>query len=484
MALQNNAHLYTGGAERFNSQPHVALYANLMAKKQARDDAYDEYIRSLNKNINSAGLRNQDRQAFDERLADWQKYGMDNKDAIRKRTGGADMEFQRKYQDVMNLVAESKTEEEKKKPVVELLLDPTKRDRLNNDKFLQTITAHDAPLMVKDESGNWVRNPNRKTLDLSTVEFDPKPFEQDKYFKQFEDVKKQDLAPVITPDRKTMTQNVTTTSVFDREAKDLIANRAVTDYVENKSFKELVDKLDPKKFNTFYKEHYGHDIETPADLAVAYTLKGLQQKTVTQKIEPDWISRDNQNFAQQKALLALRHAYDKDEASFREELKNVGEAKGNMWIDSHVDGLVQKAKSGNVSQILEIGGKKIKEKQLPNDPVLRNSLKNGNVIPDYVTVTADGKLRPVFLSSGVKSENGGYKYDAIISQPAELESVKLSLGKTSGVKHMNEEMSGNAGGAPPSSTKTTSGKTKTSKPKKVVQNGVEYTLNEATGNYE
>lgn len=301
MALQYDPRMYLGGAVELDSRPHTQLYGQLLAKKQAQQEAFDEYIRNLNKSVNSAGLRNVDRPVFDKKMSEWQKFGIENRDNIRKRIGGADIEFANKYQDIQNLIAESKLEEEKKKPLVEILTDPTKRELLD-ESSIEGIASHDQPLYAKDETGSLVRNPNRRSFDYSGISFNPKPFDQDKYFDQFKDVTRMELPPVISLDPTSKTQTTTTTSVFDQEAKDLIASRGVAEYMNNRSFKKTVDSLDPKEYNDFFKQNYGHDIQTPADLAAAYSLKGLQQKVVKTDVSPD-------TFARQKEMAAINDAY-------------------------------------------------------------------------------------------------------------------------------------------------------------------------------
>lgn len=320
MALNLDNRLYTGGSERFDSSPHTQLYTQLLAKEQAKKEAFDEYIRNLNKGVNSAGMRNQDRQVFDQKMAAWQKNGMENRDKIRKRTNGADIQFMNEYQDILNLIAESKTAEERKKPLVEILTDPAKRDRLSAD-IIPEIAAHDQPLYIIGKDGSLERNPDRRDFDISKMSFDPKPFEQDKYFKQFDDVKRTDLPPSIYNDPKTLMQTITTTSAFDQEAKDVIAQRAVTDYVQNPSFKKVVDGLNKDEYNPTFKANYGRDIQTPADLAAAYTLKGLQQKVTTSKVNQDTLARQEKmaavNDRYARGRLALGQQYKKDLINFR-----------------------------------------------------------------------------------------------------------------------------------------------------------------------
>lgn len=338
MGIQNDNRMYSGGNVAIDQRPHVALYGQLLARNQAREEAYDEYVRNLNKGINSAGVRNVDRPVFDKKYENLQNFYIQNRDAIRNRKGGADIKYAQMHQDLLNLVAESKQEEEKKKPVVEMMLDPNKRDRLNNDEFMKAIHDHDQPLYAEVPEG-LIRNPNRKSVDYTSFNFNPKPFEQDKYFKQYEDIKRTDLPPVIVKDPKTMTQTETTTSTFDDDAKNTIATRAVTDYMHNPSFKKVVDELDPKDYNDFYRQNFGHDIKTPADLAAAYTLKGMQQSIKTSKVSPDVFGRqvalEGIRDDNAKRRLAIQDAYAKGRIDYRK-------AAGKKEQEGVLEGLIQR----------------------------------------------------------------------------------------------------------------------------------------------
>jgi len=469
MAIHNDPRLYSAGNVVFNEQPHVALYANLMARKQARDEAFDQYIRNLNKSVNSAGVRHRDRPYFDKLLSDWQNFTMQNRDAIRNRKNGADIEMQRRYQDVMNLVNESKAAEAGKKPVVEMMLDPNKRDRLGDD-VINMIDAQDQPLYYQNPEGNWDRNPDFHPIDYSKIQFQDKPFEQDKYFKQFEDIKRAEQEPIVTRNPNTMTETVTTNSVYDPEAKNIIATRATSDYMNNHAFKKTVDQLNPADYNDVFKQSYGRDIQNPADLAAAYTLKGLQSKVTTTKINPDTYERQKAmeaiRFANQQKLVNLRHALDQGDKD-----------KANLWIDDYVDGLVNDAKMQGEYKNNRTG-QTVVEKDIPLDPTLAKALTKDKATPDALRVTADGQFRPIFFKrdkdGNLEGKDGTYAVNPISSVPISKEALKLALGKTSGVKHLNQEMSGGQAKHP----------LPAGKPKTVKQGKFTYTWNENTGTYE
>jgi len=425
MALINHPALYSGGAVDFNSQPHVQLWGQLQAKKRAQEEAFDEYLRNLNKNVNSAGLRNVDREIFDKKLADWQKFGIENRDDIRKRKGGADMQFMQKYQELLNDIAESKGEEEKKKPLTQLLLDPSKRELMNEDAIAE-IEAHDLPLQIQAPDGSFQRNPNRKSIDYSSISFNPKPFEQDKYFKQFEDIKRMELPPVVVNDPKTMTQTKTTTSVFDDEAKDIIATRAVTDYMQNRSFKKIVDGLKVEDYNPTFRANYGRDIQSPADLAAAYTLKGLQQKTVKSEVSADTFERQkqmaaiNDQYARGRIALqqANRKAYlDYKNAGNKQEQESVLEGYINRTYDTG---------KGTYNPVMVKGkfepGRQVTiPVEVKNKYTLKYKDKNGNdVIESPRFVMTNDKKYVVPLYPGRKSD---------YQPPIPMELFRNDLGK-------------------------------------------------------
>lgn len=449
MALQNQ-NLYTGGNAQFNPAPHVQLYISLKQREQAKNEAFDEYLRNLNKNINPAGLRNQERAVFEDKLAKWQQYGMQNREALRnprKDQGGASLNFQSQYQDLLNTVAESKQEEEKKKPVIEVMADPDKRKRLR-DAVIQDIASHDEPIWVKDANGEWQRNQNRRSFDISHLQYKPKPFEQDSYFKSFDDVKRSDLAPDIVKNPKDMTQTVTTTSVFDQGAKDLVATRAVGKYMNDDGFKEMIDSLDPKQYNDFYKKNFGHDIQTPADLAAAYTLGGLQQKTVKSELK-------NDTYERQAALAKLNHNYRLGEKSFEHDLAKADKTTQDLWLQGLLDSETKNARTdqfGNKKPMAfyETGAGSTAGNEIPVTKFLADSFTKDGKSPDKLIVTFDDQFVPIYFK---RDDKGNLLNDAgkVVKDPKEAGIINtysvpqsrqltiVDMGGKIGVKKKNEE---------------------------------------------
>jgi len=276
MAVHNPSALYTGGAERFNSQPEVNMYANLLAKRQAQDkaknEAFDEYIRGLNTKITPTGVRTVDLDAFNTAKARWEKFGMENKDKILKNDIPTRTEFNRLYQEALNIPIESKAAEEQKKPFVEILTDPKKRSQLSSNVF-GVVKSHDEPLYVPDENGNYVRNHGRKTLDYTSKIFNPQ-FDFNKAFEGWaKDMKMgESVGDVVGRDKITGRATVAYKKAFSPDqTKQMALNAARSaeagaennDYYQLRYEKMYESPEETKKLNEAFQSVFGAKIKLP-----------------------------------------------------------------------------------------------------------------------------------------------------------------------------------------------------------------------------
>ncbi|HRP30445.1 MAG TPA: hypothetical protein PKV73_01070 [Agriterribacter sp.] len=443
MALINDPRLYSGGSERVNTQPHVALYAQLKAREQAKNEAFDEYLRNVNKEINPAGMRNQEREVFEEKLRQWQDFGMKNRDALRnprKDNGMASMQFQAAYQDLKNIISESKTREEGKKQIIPKMLDPEWMERVDDDILRSELQVQDAPIRIRDANGQWILNPNSRPIDITRLSFEPKPFDQDDFFKNLQDIKpsKSSQSVKALPGFK---EEITTTAEFGPEEYNRIATRAVGRLASDKSFKPFVKTLDPKDFNETFKAAYGRDIENEGDLAAAYALKGMQQKLSKTEIKDD-------EYAQSLNLEGIKQANRKQLLQMRKSMKDADTKTNDLWIDTYIDRAVEDSKKPQNRVVYKYAdGRQIAGYKVPLDPVLRKAVgldiekSNGLLL-----VTEDGEfiIAPYKTDNNYnpkKGKDGNYAHDPEKSSKISRHQLKLALGKTgAGVKQTNLEM--------------------------------------------
>lgn len=311
MALINPDTLYTGGAVRFDSSPSVNLYAQLQQRQQAREaakqEAFDTYIRGLNTKINPAGKRTVDDPAFQHFYKRWQDFGMQNKTALQKGDVPTQSEFNARYQDLLNLIQESKQAEDYKKPLVDILVDPNKRAQLS-ERVMPAIASHDEPLYIQDKSGEYIRNPNRRQLDFTSTLFNP----QLDYAKQYEKWSKgykmdEAAGDILRRDPITGTAIREYTSSFSPETKKQIAINAMNDVSADHKvgdyYQYRFEKLSDREFeelNKLYQQSFGKKnnlgggievenyIDSPQKLAAA---EALREASVTQKKEKEILDR-------------------------------------------------------------------------------------------------------------------------------------------------------------------------------------------------
>jgi len=303
MAIVNNPNMFNLGAVELDSTPSVNLYAQLAAKDRAKNDAFDEYIRGLNTKITPAGVRTADLDAFNDRKNKWTEYGMRNKDKLLKGDIEANSEFNRLYQETVNIPIESKAAEEQKKPFVEMITDPNKRSRLSSNVF-DAVKVHDEPLYVKDpKTGEFVRNYNRKPIDYTGKIFNP-DFDFNKGYEGWAKDMDRSETPgdVVSRDKITGRANVAFTKAYTPEQIKQISQNAArsaekggenNDYYQLRYEQIYKDPVKAKELNDAFQSVYGKEIkllngqtipnyiDSPEEVAAAEAI--LQAKAMTEK---------------------------------------------------------------------------------------------------------------------------------------------------------------------------------------------------------
>lgn len=446
MATQLPSNLYSGGAVVFNNQPYIAFQANMMARKQAKDEALDEYYRNLNQSVNPAGVRMRDMPDFEKKMNDLRGYWSQNRDAIKnpmKYGAAAQTEYQRKFQDVKNLVAMSKEAEKAKEPFLPILADPDKRSRIP-DTFIERLTAYDA---------TPVSDPNFRTLNINELQYNPKPFEIGSFIKKFDHIKPDEDQLLGATDPKTMQRTVTTKKYFGEDAKKSIYGIAASSYLSDPSFKKAVDDTMEDKeaygrLNEIFKKEFGHDIQTPEDFAAAYSFEVLKPTGLKVDYETD-------QFAKEKSMEGIRQANAKELINLRKTLDKDDEEMQGVWIDSYIEKIVEDAiSSGNKRKYKYKGGKTVSGYKVAIDPVMAKAIGIDDKNKGELVVTEEGDFIPVYYKTDDAYEpikdGESYAVDSDRTNRISQDQLKLALGKQSvSVNQRTKEM-----------------KSKSSKPKK------------------
>lgn len=118
--------IYTLGAVQFDTRQLANLQGQLMAKKAAKDEAVEKYLFDLQGKIPAGQVRAIDRSAFQQKVAEWTKAGIEAKGKT-----GAQQQILAGFQDLLADANESKAAGERQQKIAELKL----QDKIDEDDF-------------------------------------------------------------------------------------------------------------------------------------------------------------------------------------------------------------------------------------------------------------------------------------------------------------------------------------------------------------
>lgn len=298
MGIQLPNSLYQGGNVALDSTPSVNFYRQIESERRAKQDAIDDYMRGLRSKVTPAGMRTADLPAFDKMRNEWQTFGIQNRDKIAKNPQ-LRAQFEAMGQDMMTFAEESKAEEAAKKPFVEMMTDPNKRQKLRPEVF-GMIAEHDKPLYTTDKDGNLVRDYARKKLDYGSKLFKDPEFDFQKEYKGW--IGEMKPGEIVEIDKPTTDKQ---TGLVFYPAKEKFNKEQIAQAGRNatRSVKDDEDKLDYyasrmaaigqkeyQDFDNLYRKYYGEPIgKSPERLAAAEAIAAAEQfvgkETMKSKID-------------------------------------------------------------------------------------------------------------------------------------------------------------------------------------------------------
>lgn len=300
MALQTPNNLYTFGAVDLNSQPSVNVYAQHLQRKQAREEALDQYEMNRINRMNEQGVRDIDRAGLDAKVLDMKVYYNANKDKIRKGGTPEAYNYEKMFRDILAGVSKSKNATARAETFNKIRLERQKLGRNTPEEWFSEYTQHeDTPIW--DEKFQDLDLP--KYMSQNTVKYDPK-----KTLDLFKDIKRTPGSPRyedIPGDKYGRNKFIDET--FDKEAKLTIAARASDLYDSNDGFAMEVqeDFNNPVKRGELEKisiQEFGTAPQSMADYAAAKMLQQLQPRVSGKpKYEPLFSERQKllQGYKQQ-----------------------------------------------------------------------------------------------------------------------------------------------------------------------------------------
>lgn len=423
MAIVNDPRLYSGGSAILDSTPSVNLYANLLAKKQAKMDALDEYDKKRLDTVNPNGVRDNDREGFDGRIGQLRSFYNQYKDNIRKGGTPESFAYEKMFRDVSRFINESKERTAKRDAALKLYQERLKLDGRVPDELITDLAENDAAIDaitgVEKETGAVRRS---RSLDLNKWLSQPKPFNQQTYLKSFADVKRTPGQPTYTPiEGQPLKMTETIEEKFDEGGKQVIAARAADKYQNSYSFAEQVkaefaDPIARKRLEETFKKEFGTNPSQPEDYATAFTMELLQPSSVKTKAVDnknaimdrnfaDWIKKNNITSAQayQRTLIARQGAtsgYNPTSGNAFDEIPDMDMQSGKKIVNGTVynpDGTPYSSPSG-------AGDIFIPKNKLPSSVL--TSLKAAGVDPSQIGEGVNISVKDGVITTMETKRNG------------------------------------------------------------------------------
>jgi hypothetical protein len=342
MALQNPNNLYTGGAVVFNTQPSTNFAIQLMAQKKAKDEALDEYYRKLPSTINEAGMRDQDRPGFMQRVSEMQQFYLQNRDAIKdpRRDGGAaQYNFEKLFRGVKGYTEESKTAAKTALELGKLRLNKDFSYVFDDPQTVERIAAHDLPIGTE----------GRADIDLHTLTIPPKPRSVEDW-QRLNTTLTHGLTPGQTPTGKRETLpnfgvREHYVKQFDPQSLQTIGNRTLDMYGTDRDWRGAANQRfaqatpeEIEQLNGIFTAVMKRPMQGPADFFAAEQIVAHSQSTPGYKDTKDtfaeWKAKNAITSAQADARQARSDAKKGDSATaaptFNDLYRGIDEAATSL----------------------------------------------------------------------------------------------------------------------------------------------------------
>ena len=340
MPVRIPSELYGGGAFKIDSTAATNYYLAQKAKEDAKAAALDKYFTDLPKTFNPAGVRKQELPAFDKAVANYKDFSLKNR---KELASGKYPELTRQAQELaalpIQIAQASKAEGESSKQLANLYMNKPEMverftpktlgfddngmpliDPATGQKF--GIQGHNESMFTIDPTGQVVKNPAFRSLDITQFEYGPK-IKTGKELEADMDLASKGInydkfESKTRPDPTRQFGQITESiSSYSDNALRNIGDNAGRLYDEDdslefswkKSFPYSTWIKDPKNTETFNKLNdnfqriYGRAIDNPKDLFVA--------NTIVKKGAPKVVGKPTEDVtARQKYMLGLKTAAD------------------------------------------------------------------------------------------------------------------------------------------------------------------------------
>ena len=440
MALHNPSGIYQGQAP-LNPLPYVNIALQQRARKQAREQAIDQYYQKLPDTVNDKGVRDQEIPLINDYKNKIFEFGLKNKEALRNPkidNGAAQFNLQKLMKEAQGVARQSQELGRRGLERGKMYLSKEGRWAVDDDEFMTAEELESLPL----------NDPRHQKMDMPKL-LSNRPFDEKEFGTEIKGKVKYGTKTQTTNDPDNPLYDIVSeVPTLDENAKKGIYAFAAEKINGNKRFENFIKNKTPEQLavlGQIYKDNFGKEPTEDEDFAAGYVISQLPISSTKQKRQQDVGAVTDKKFAQQKAMEDYKQANREKLLGMREAAKAAGDEQNNLWVENYIDRLTADAEVSNIKGwAINKNGQRIKENRIQLDPLLAKLLTKDGVSPDQFAVQPNGQFRPIFYKRKdgvVQRDDAGNAYvDEIASVPMSKEQFKLLLGGKAGVKQLNKEM--------------------------------------------
>lgn len=166
---------YSGGTVVFHAPNYGNYYAQAQAHRMAKQQALSQYYDRVQTSINPAGVRDVDMAGWQKKTDDWNKFGIENRDALvdpRRDGGRALNQFNAMHRDLLGDIQKSKQAAQKELVLSKIYSDPRKSALATKNDM---VLAHGLSSSIY--SPDHYKDDGVTPHDLSEFSFNAPPFD-------------------------------------------------------------------------------------------------------------------------------------------------------------------------------------------------------------------------------------------------------------------------------------------------------------------
>ena len=263
--------------------PYVNIINQARAKKQAREDAIDQYYRKLPDTLNDKGVRDQDRPAIENYRNKIYEYGIKNKDLLRKGDGASQLEMEKLFREA-NAAAERSRNLGKR---------ALERGKMYLSKENRWVVDDDEYMAAEDMESKPINDPAHREMDMPAL-LANKPFDESEFGKEIKGKIKYGTKAVRQTDpTNPLYDIVSEVPNIDPKTAEQIYSFASEKVNGNKRFEKFIKNKTPEQLtelNRVSMKVFGHPIRedfAEEDAAAAYTVLQIPITSSKEKSQQD-----------------------------------------------------------------------------------------------------------------------------------------------------------------------------------------------------